>query len=107
MALEVPAVVRAVDPAAPRRHLPAPPESAAAIPAVVSAGIKQARTATALLAANDDRKAAIVTIRRQPERLLPLGLLPETPEEHQRRGDAADALWRELVRRTTGKEPGG
>ena len=28
-----------------------------------------------------------------------------TPEEHQRRGDAADALWRELVRRATGKPP--
>jgi hypothetical protein len=27
------------------------------------------------------------------------GLLPETPEEYRRRGDAADALWRELVRR--------
>jgi hypothetical protein len=24
--------------------------------------------------------------------------------QHQRRGDAADALWRELVRRATGKE---
>jgi hypothetical protein len=22
-----------------------------------------------------------------------------TPEEHQRRGDAADAIWRELIRR--------
>jgi hypothetical protein len=26
-----------------------------------------------------------------------------TPEEHRRRGDAASALWRELVRRATGK----
>jgi len=25
-----------------------------------------------------------------------------SPEEHKRRGDAADALWRELVRRATG-----
>ena len=32
--------------------------------------------------------------------------MPEmTPEEHQRRGDAADALFRELVRRATGPEP--
>jgi len=31
------------------------------------------------------------------------GLLPETPEEHRRRGDAADALWRELVRRVAEK----
>ena len=27
-----------------------------------------------------------------------------TPEEYQRRGDAADALWRELVRRVTAKD---
>ena len=27
-----------------------------------------------------------------------------TPEEHQRRADAAAALWREIVRRATGKE---
>jgi hypothetical protein len=50
-------------------------------------------------AATTDRKPAIVTIRRKPERILPPGLLAETPEEHQRRGDAADAMWRELVRR--------
>jgi hypothetical protein len=31
--------------------------------------------------------------------------LPDmTPEELQRRGDAADALWRELVRRATAKD---
>jgi hypothetical protein len=46
-------------------------------------------------------KPAIVTARRKPERILPPGLLAETPEEHQRRGDAV-ALWRELVRRATG-----
>jgi len=27
-----------------------------------------------------------------------------TPEEHRRRGDAADALWHELVRRAVGGE---
>jgi hypothetical protein len=27
-----------------------------------------------------------------------------TPEEHRRRGDAADALSREIVRRATGKD---
>ena len=32
--------------------------------------------------------------------------LPDmTPEEHKRRGDAADALFRELVRQSTGKRP--
>jgi hypothetical protein len=48
-------------------------------------------------------KAAILTIRRQAARIIPPGLLPETPEEHKRRGDAADALWRELVRRVAAK----
>ena len=47
--------------------------------------------------------AAIVTIRRQGARIIPPDLLAEMPEEHQRRGDAADAMWRELVRRTAEK----
>jgi hypothetical protein len=29
-------------------------------------------------------------------------LLADTPEEHRRRGDAVDALWRDLVRRVAG-----
>jgi hypothetical protein len=29
---------------------------------------------------------------------------PETPEEHKRRGDAASALWREMVRRVASKD---
>jgi hypothetical protein len=48
-------------------------------------------------------KSAIVTVRRKAARILPLGLLPETPEEHRQRGDAADAMWRELVRRVAEK----
>jgi hypothetical protein len=83
--------------------MPAPPESAAAIPGAVSTSIKRAGISTALPAANDDRQPPIVTIRRKPERILPPGLLPETPEEHQRRADAADALWRELARRIAAK----
>jgi hypothetical protein len=56
--------------------------------------------------ASDDRKPAVLTIRRTPAtKILPPGLLPDTPEELRRRGDAADALWRELVRRATGKRP--
>ena len=51
--------------------------------------------------ANDDRKARIVTTRPKRGRF---GDVPDlTPEEHQRRGDAADELFRELVRRATGK----
>jgi hypothetical protein len=49
--------------------------------------------------ASDDRKPAVLTIRRQPERILPPGLLAETEEEANRRADAADAMFRELVRR--------
>jgi hypothetical protein len=40
-------------------------------------------------------KSAIVTIRKPGK-----GYVPDpTPEEHQRRGDAADALFREMKRR--------
>lgn len=59
---------------------------------------------------NDDRKSAagssavtqsaIVTARRpRAASSVPVGLLADTPEEHKRRGEAADALWREMVRR--------
>ena len=49
------------------------------------------------------KKPTIVTSRRRAQRNADV---PEmTPEEHQRRGDAADALFRELVRRATGPEP--
>jgi len=56
--------------------------------------------------ANDDRKppspgvrkSAIVTIKRKSR----FGDAPDlSPEELKRRADAADALWRELVRRST------
>ena len=44
-----------------------------------------------------DRKSAIVTMKPRRSRF---GDVPDmTPEEHRRRGDAADELWRELVRR--------
>jgi hypothetical protein len=46
-----------------------------------------------------DSQPDIVTIRRKPERILPPGLLLETPEEHRRRGDGADAMFREMKRR--------
>ena len=48
--------------------------------------------------ANPDRKPAIVTIRRTAAKILPPGLLPETPEEHRRHGDAAEAMFREMKR---------
>ena len=63
-------------------------------------GVEGPKPAAPSPPANEDRtpalhptagtKPAIVTARR--------------PEEYQRRGDAADALWRELVRRATSKD---
>jgi hypothetical protein len=53
------------------------------------------------LPANDDRKARIVTARPKRGRFGDVEDL--TPEEHQRRGDGAEALWREMVRRATSK----
>jgi hypothetical protein len=48
--------------------------------------------------------ATIVTAKN-PHRRGRLGDVPDmTPEEHHRRGDAADALFRELVRQATGKQ---
>jgi len=52
-------------------------------------------------AAIDAPAEIIVTASRPRAASLPPGLLAETEQEHQRRGDAAAALWRELVRRAT------
>ena len=46
---------------------------------------------------DDDRKSALVTIRRK--RAARADVPDMTPEEHKRRGDAADALFREMKRR--------
>jgi hypothetical protein len=51
---------------------------------------------------NDVAKSAIVTARTPGKRYADVPDL--TPEEHQRRRDAADALWRELVRRADGND---
>ena len=51
--------------------------------------------------ANDDRKSAIVTARKPGKRYIDV---PEmTPEEHKRRGDTADVLFREMKRRIAKK----
>jgi hypothetical protein len=67
--LEVPVVVRAE----PTRRKPAPEKAEAPASA----------------------KSAIVTIRKQGSDRVP----DMTPEEHQRRGDAAEAIFREMQRR--------
>ena len=96
VALEVPAVVKAADPEKARRKRAAAPTESA--PEMVNATIKRAG-ASAAPAANDGRKPAVLTIQRQSARIIPSDLLAETPEEHRRRGDAADALFREIQRR--------
>ena len=51
--------------------------------------------------ANDDRKSAIVAARK-PGSWRPA--VPDmTPEEHKRRGDGADAMFREMKRRIGGR----
>jgi hypothetical protein len=70
-------------------------------PAIVTNAPRQ--TPAPKPAAADDRKPAIVTAKRR--RRSRFGDVPDmTPEEHQRRGDAADTLFREIVRRATGKQ---
>ncbi len=74
------------------------------VPAIVTkrAASPQASAPKAAAPANDDRKSAIVTVKRRPGRF---GDVPDmTPEEHQRRGEAAAALFREIVRRATAKD---
>ena len=94
----------------PRKRKAAPLEG----PAIVRDSRKRemSHAATFPEPANGDRqlaetsssraaKSAIVTAKRRPGRF---GDAPDmTPEEHQRRGNAADALFREIVRRTSGK----
>ena len=97
--LEVPAVITAKSSRRPIR-VKAAAEIPRHAPVFRRKGAVQPSTS---LEAERAMPAAIVTIRRQSARILPPGLLPETPEEHRRRGDAADAIWRELVRRVTEK----
>ena len=100
VALEVPAVVAAKS----SRHLTG--EKAAAeiprhAPVFRRKGAAQPSTPhkAERVAAQQAAKAAILTIRRQAARIIPPGLLADTPEQHRRRGDAADALFREIQHR--------
>jgi hypothetical protein len=87
--LEGPAIVTIRD---KKRVTKADPGSGAAIVRGAISGIIGAPIEEA--PATDPRKSAIVTIRRKPKRVLPSGLLPETPEEHKRRSAGADAMFR-------------
>ncbi len=73
----------------PRRKRKAVPLE---VPPIVRKGAAKPETPPA--PANDDRKPAIVTVKRRNSRF---GDAPDlTPGEHRRRGDAAAALFREL-----------
>jgi hypothetical protein len=88
VALEVPAVVKAADPAKASKRVAATDQ-----PLTMSGGSEPA--------AATDRKPVIVTNRRRKHAMLAHLLEELTPEELQRRGDAAAALFREMVRRIT------
>jgi hypothetical protein len=86
-------IVAPVDPKKSRRRVARETTAAEATrsgpPGDERAGQQQPNPAPA------SRKSAIVTMHSAGEDM--------TPEEHQRRGDAADALFREIVRRVAGK----
>jgi len=110
VALEVPAIVtRAKKPTRVSTSDEAKPANDDRKPVIITRRKRPALRIEALVEpkdpphANEERKSAIVTIRRKPGRF---GNAPDmTPEEHKRRGDAADELFREIVRRATSKEP--
>ena len=91
----------------PRRRKAA----ALAVPEIVRIARKTGRKVTAPPAEADpvppelgtspSAKSAIVTVRRRGRRFPDVPDM--TPEEHRRVGDLADALWRDMVRRITGK----
>ena len=71
-----------------------PKKPALEVPAVVTRRKPASKKAEVLAPAS-----AIVTIRKPGK-----GYVPDlTPEEHQRRGDAAEALFREMKRRIAAK----
>jgi hypothetical protein len=102
VALDMPAVVTTKS-----RRRQALGKAAAEVAPVPERGAAQpstSREATRVITqppANDDRKPAIVTIKRKSR----FGDAPDlTPEEHRRRSEAADAMWNSLVSRATAKD---
>jgi hypothetical protein len=83
---------------------------ALAVPAIVSIPGKRGRKVAAppaeIAADTGERdpevKSSIVTVRRRGKRFADVPDM--TPEEHRRVGDLADALWRDMVQRVTGKD---
>jgi hypothetical protein len=121
VALEVPAVAKAADPAKAHKRVKSaePVDSGAAVAAPANDEVLLSRIAdfqapvSSTGAHLTDRKlaerpppaaSAIVTIRSRKHAMLAHLLEDLTQEEHRRRGDAADTLFRKV----TGKDtPGG
>ncbi|HTI80420.1 MAG TPA: hypothetical protein VL614_08215 [Acetobacteraceae bacterium] len=79
-----------------------PPKRKKTVPLKVSRIARAGDQQAGLVERNDrSNQPRIVTVKRKPGRF---GDAPDmTAEEHQRRGDAADERFRELVRRATGE----
>src|ERR1700722_5509115 len=86
------------------KRAPRKKAKAAAItgPTIVTATSKRTHRQVAGVVASDETVFFVTT--KNPHPRGSLGYVPDmTPEEYQRRCDAADALFRELVRQATGK----
>jgi hypothetical protein len=94
VALEVPAIVKAKSGRRQVRETAAESEESA------STRWRGTRSLAQPIA-NDDRKSAIVTIRRRGKRFADVPDM--TPEEHKRRGDGADAMFQEMKRQIAQK----
>jgi len=110
--IEVPAIVT-IDPKtrvagkpkpAPDAPTPAnddgkPPPPAARKSAIITVPDRKTvhRQMAKLMQGDEPRRSAIVTARK-PGKAIPDGWLPDTPEEHKRRGDLADAMFQDMKR---------
>ena len=93
-ALEVPVVLKATEPTKARKSVtPAESDATVVAPDAVALGDRVAPP------------SAIETIRRRKHAMLAHLLEDLTPEELQRRGDAADAIMREVKRRIRQRRP--
>jgi len=90
----------------PKRGRPKRKAQAAEIevPEIVTIPREKLRRVAKADQANADIKSAIVTAKNPRRSRLGFGEVPDmTPEEHKRRGDAADALFREMKRQIADK----
>ena len=53
----------------------------------------------AKLMQGDEPKRSAIVAARKSAKAIPDGWLPDTPEEHKRRGDLADALFQDMKRK--------